>query len=176
MLSTRQALVQAVRDNPDDKEQRLILADWCEDNGEVVLAEELRQGLIPFMLRKGDDDYRPGELGTKFRNSIIAQDDDNDYQESGYVVVRIGDWCAIARYSHCSCYGTWAAITGGCISDSEGPNHPAWDWQGTYAELLDMAKRKADPSLPEREASPEDYDYDHLCAVYSQILSQAEQT
>lgn len=108
-----------------------------------------------------------------FEQSVIAQDDDNDYSESGYVAVRVGDKCAIARYSHCSCYGTWASITGGGIADDEGPNEPAWDWQGTYAELLDMARRVADPVMPGREAAKDDYDYDHLVAMYGQILKKA---
>lgn len=38
-----------------------------------------------------------------FENSVIAQDDDNDYQESGYVAcVFSGGKAAITGYSHCS--------------------------------------------------------------------------
>lgn len=116
------------------------------------------------MLHRGEQD--------KFRESIIAQHDDDDYQESGYVVVRIGDWCAVARYSHCSCFGTWASLTGDGMGDDEGPSDPQWDWQGTYDQLLDMARRKADPVMPERNAEPDDYDYDHLCEVYRQVLEE----
>lgn len=105
-----------------------------------------------------------------FRRSIIAQDDDNDYEESGWVCVRIADWCALTRYGHCSCYDTWASITGGGISDDEGPDDPHWDWQGTWAQLLEIAKGKMDTGLPGRMIEKEDYDYDHLLNVYRQIL------
>lgn len=114
------------------------------------------------MIRKGERD--------KFEAHIIAQDDDCDYQESGWVAVRVGSWAAIARYSHCSCYGTWTSLTGGGISDSEGPDDPAWNWQGSPEELIKMAENCMDPSISDRKASPEDYDYDHLCNVYKQIL------
>lgn len=95
-----------------------------------------------------------------FRDSIIAQDDDDDYSESGYVAVVIGDWDALARYSHCSCNDTWEYI------ESDG-----WDWSGTVSELLKLAKNKLDPSVKDRKSSPEDCDYDHLMNVYSEILS-----
>jgi hypothetical protein len=116
------------------------------------------------MLSKGDHD--------KFLAAIIAQHDDEDYQESGYVIVNIGDWYALSRYGHCSCFGTWADLTGGGISDDEGPDDPRWDWQGTREQLLDMATRRADPAMPDRNADPKDYDYDHLVNVYDQILAK----
>ena len=115
------------------------------------------------MLTKGQYDL--------FRQSIVAQSDDENYQESGYVVVQIDNWVAIARYGHCSCYDTWADLTGGGISDDEGPNDPCWNWQGTPEEFDILAKMVADPIMPERPASPDDYDYDHLVAVYAQWLN-----
>lgn len=97
----------------------------------------------------------------EFTKSIIAQDDDEDYQESGYVVCRQGNDCGIARYSHCSCYGTWTSLA---------DNPPFFVWEGSYADLLDLAMRGADPSMPLRQASSKDCDYDRLMAVYKQIL------
>jgi hypothetical protein len=100
----------------------------------------------------------------QFTNStlyeIIAQDDDNDYSESGWVAIYDPDKkkCAISRYSHCSCYGTWEAIKG-------------WDWEGTPKKLLKLAKKELDPNMPERKISPEDYDYDHLMNVYQGIIN-----
>lgn len=173
MINTKTEFMDMVRKEPT-QDNCLVFADWLEENGDHKLAEQLRAGQIPFMLRRGDNEYVQGKRGTKFSDSIIAQDDDEDYSESGYVVVRIGDWCAIARYGHCSCFGTWASITGGGISDSEGDTDPQWDWQGTHAQLLDMARRTADPSMPERAADPEDSDYDHLQKVYQQVLAGAK--
>lgn len=118
------------------------------------------------MITKGQKDL--------FSNSIIAQHDDCDYQESGWVAVVIEDWAALTRYGHCSCYDTWASITGGGISDDEGPNEPRWDWEGSPKELIQLAINKKDPALPERTASEEDYDYDHLMNVYTQILDWAK--
>lgn len=180
MIDRKKEFMDAIRQNPNSEAERLIFADWCEENGEHELAAKLRDGQTPFMLRRtgrdsatqDHDKYRSAD--EEFRAAVIAQDDDNDYSESGFVAVRIDDWCAIARYGHCSCYDTWSAITGGGTSDHEGPNEPRWDWQGTYAQLLDMAARKADPSMPDRECSPEDCDYDHLMKVYDQILTKGK--
>jgi hypothetical protein len=105
-----------------------------------------------------------------FEESIIAQDDDCDYSESGWVAVVVDNWAALTKYGHCSCYDTWASITGGGISDDEGPDDPHWDWIGTPDELVNLAKGRLDPALPNRVASTEDYDYDHLMKVYDQIL------
>lgn len=106
-----------------------------------------------------------------FRASIIAQDDDNDYDESGWVAVVINNWAALTSYGHCSCYDTWASITGGGISDNEGPDEPRWDWTGTPDELIELAKRKGDPALAGRTSEPADYDHDHLMKVYEQIIN-----
>lgn len=164
MKTNKEMLMDSIRENPADTVTQLVLADLCEEEGDTETAELLRAGKIPFLIQRGDRKL--------FEKSIIAQDDDEDYEESGYVVVRIGDWCAIGAYGHCSCYDTWADLTGGGISDDEGPNPPSWKWQGSYEQLVDMAKRKADPAMPEREANPEDFDYDHLCKVYEQVLSK----
>lgn len=118
------------------------------------------------MITKGQRDL--------FQKSIIAQDDDGDYSESGWVAVVVGDWAALTKYGHCSCYDTWASITGGGISDDEGPDQPHWDWSGNVTDLVRMAENKTDPALPGRLASEEDYDYDHLMKVYEQVLKWAE--
>ncbi len=122
------------------------------------------------MISKGQRDL--------FRQSVIAQHDDCDYSESGWVAVVIGNWAALTKYGHCSCYDTWASITGGGISDEEGPDNPRWDWVGTPQELLELAENNEDPGIKGRTASPEDYDYDHLQEVYKQIIewSNKQQT
>ncbi len=91
---------------------------------------------------------------------VIAQDDDNDWDESGYVVVANveTDQAAIGNYNHCSCYGTW----------DEG--HPTWNWEGTISELIHIAENKLDPDMTTRTASSSDSDYDHLMEVYSQVI------
>lgn len=100
----------------------------------------------------------------------IAQDDDNDYDESGYVVVTDGKSAAIARYGHCSCYGTWTDLSG-----KDGAIH--FDWTGSLRQLKKMAVEKLDPhnSLPgKRKADPSDMDYDHLMNVYQQVIEWFE--
>lgn len=93
---------------------------------------------------------------------IIAQDDDEDWEESGWVALVFNDHeAALSQYSHCSCYGTFGI--GGAIE--------SWDWTGTPDQLVELAKNKRDPNMPEREADPKDYDYDHLMSVYQQILN-----
>jgi len=102
----------------------------------------------------------------EFIDAVIAQDDDNDYDESGYVAVVIGDEAALSKYGHCSCYDTWDDLTGN--------GSPRWDWTGTVEELVQLARGKKDPSLPERTAMSKDYDYDHLMEVYRQIIEWHE--
>lgn len=158
MLSMMKSFIKDIQEHPDDESRRLIFADWLEDNGDPNgLAQMLRAGRIPFLVefsRRED-----------FEKAIIAQDDDNDYQESGYVVVRVGNWCALSDYGHCSCFGTWTDLNG-CGSDGI-----RWCWMGTYEELLELARNGMDPALPQRKADPADSDYDHLMAVYGQVLS-----
>jgi len=112
------------------------------------------------------------ETEKKFRAAIIAQDDDCDYDESGWVAVVQGRYAGLAKYGHCSCYGTWTSVTGGnlrCSGNNSGTVR--WDWQGTVAQLVKLAKAKGDPHLKGRTADPKDYDYDHLMQVYTQVLS-----
>lgn len=99
------------------------------------------------------------EEGSDKYFDIIAQDDDCDYSESGYVIIYdvVEKKYAIGRYSHCSCYGTWSALGD-------------WSWIGSKRQLIKMAKNKLDPDMPERKADPADYDYDHLEEVYKQVL------
>lgn len=89
---------------------------------------------------------------------IIGQDDDNDYDESGYVawIDKQGN-ANLMHYSHCSCYGTWEDFVKA-------------DWTGTLDDLVKMAVLKTDPDMLTREADPKDYDYDHLMKVYSEII------
>lgn len=107
----------------------------------------------------------------EFEASIIGQDDDEDYDESGYVAGVLPEGVAyIGRYSHCSCYGTFESLCGGGVSDSYTEGTPTFDWSGDPDEMVRMANRKADPAMPIRSANPADHDYDHLCKVYEQIL------
>jgi hypothetical protein len=93
---------------------------------------------------------------------VVGQDDDNDYQESGWVALVKGNEAAMFHYSHCSCYGTWDDFIDG------------WDWRGSVDELIQLAQLKLDPVMPSREADTEDYDYDHLMETYNQILEWAK--
>jgi len=109
----------------------------------------------------------------QFESAIIAQDDDDDYEESGYVAVVAGEFAALTAYSHCSCYGTWTAICGSDYSSAD-ITKQQWDWQGTPDELVSMAVRDADPVVTERKADDADCDYDHLSEVYKQVIAWDE--
>lgn len=95
-----------------------------------------------------------------FNKQVIAQDDDNDYSESGFVAWIDNGVAHLARYSHCSCFGTLTSIG----DDTRG------DWSGTPDELVTLAQQRLDPDMPTRPANTEDYDYDHLMKVYEQII------
>jgi hypothetical protein len=118
----------------------------------------------------------------QFEDSIIAQDDDESYSESGWVAGIIYKLAYLVNYSHCSCYGTFTSI-GEKIPNGEKDIHGddeysddkdilevTFDWFGTVDELIDMAKNRRDPIIFGREQDPEDYDYDHLMKVYSGII------
>ncbi|WP_013626567.1 hypothetical protein [Rubinisphaera brasiliensis] len=105
----------------------------------------------------------------QFQQSIIAQADDEDYEESGYVACVFGDLAMIGHYSHCSCFATFEALCGGGISDWFDEGEPSWDWSGSVDELKSMAERWADPAMPDREADESDYDYCHLVSMYKQV-------
>jgi hypothetical protein len=104
----------------------------------------------------------------EFEASVIAQDDDEDYSESGYVAIVKDGVAAIFDYSHCSCFGTWEAITDERGSDDLEVT-PVWS--GSVGELVAMAIRGMDPHMPERAASEGDRDYDHLMSVYQQVIA-----
>lgn len=112
------------------------------------------------------------ETYDKFKACIIAQGDSNEqYENSGYVAVVDGKFAALTRFGHCSCYGTWTSVCGGGItSGGSDLGSPEWDWTGTVAQLVKLAKRNADPAFPAREANPKDYDYAYLVETYRQIL------
>lgn len=110
----------------------------------------------------------------EFEGGVIAQHDDNDYSESGWVCFQIDGKFHLARYSHCSCFGTFESLCGGGISDSFSEGTPSVEWSGTRAELISLAERKMDPAMPERQAVEGDCDYGHLVAVYADVLSWAQ--
>lgn len=166
-MSDRKSFETAIELNPEDRTTQAVFADWLDENGHPEEARWHRAGAAM--------------TGEEFINSIIAQDDDNDYEESGYVacvVDRNGErFGLLAYYSHCSCYGTWEDLCGGGISDyyaREELKYPRWTWVGTVLELIDMARRKADPVLPQRTISEDDYNADHLLRVYEGIMCWAE--
>lgn len=108
---------------------------------------------------------------SEFTNWTIAQDDDQDYSESGYIALVTDDGVAyMAYYSHCSCYGTWESLAAPAYPYEGNEATLTFDWSGTPDELVDMAKRIADPANSNANANPEDYDYDHLCKVYEQVI------
>ena len=112
-----------------------------------------------------------------FHDSIIAQDDCVDYSEQGWVAVIIAGVAYLTDYSHCSCYGTWTSIGAGDYSSEEVNSLPSnwYKWSGTVDELIDMAKRNADPAIPERSIQDDDSKCycgkDHLKEVYKQIIT-----
>lgn len=103
-----------------------------------------------------------------FREHIIAQHDDEDYDEGGYVAVVAGKDAALAQYHHCSCFGTTSDLW------DDGKARMKWTWVGTVKEMVAMAEVKRDPAMPDRVANPEDSDYDHLMEVYAQVLKWAQ--
>lgn len=158
MDATQQAFLNRLAKTPSDELCHAVYADYLDERGFPHAAAWHRAG---------------GRMTEEeFNTSVVGQDDDNDYSESGYVA------CVVERaglpvgllgdYSHCSCYGTWEALT---VDDKQ---HPVWKWVGPAEELVEMARRDADPILPTRTVADEDHDADHLRAVYRQVVKWAD--
>mgnify|MGYP003441914660 CR=1 FL=1 len=105
-----------------------------------------------------------------WRGAVIAQCDDKDYQESGWVAWVVGDCAYLGHYFHCSCYGTFDSLCGGGVGDSIEEGTPSFGWSGTVSELIALAESKGDPNMAGRTADTKDYDYDHLMNVYEQVI------
>lgn len=108
----------------------------------------------------------------EFRAAIIAQSDDDDFEESGWVACVLPDGTALlGAYAHDSCYNTFDALCDvGGVACYVAEGLASFTWGGTVAGLVDLATRRADPAIPERLADPQDSDYDHLMAVYAGVL------
>lgn len=139
---------------------RLIYADWLDKNGRTEEAEFLR-----FVRMTGGE----------FRMSIVAQDDDNDYQESGWVVCKVRrgetDYGLVGVYGHCSCYDTWVDLCGGGISDYYGDDEvmePQFAWIGSWEAVEWMARYGIDPKSL-RPIDDNTYNRDHLESCWRQI-------
>ena len=173
MTGEQQFLLAAIDTVPDDWTARLVYADWLDEHSFAEEAAFIRA------FNPASPDVRI--TGDQFHAAVIAQDDDNDYSESGYFAAVFAfagvDVAVIGQYAHCSCYDTWASICGGGISDyfaGDSIQQPRFNWIGSVPALLDMARRVADPSLPQRAAVTEDSDYDHLIAMYTQVIAYFE--
>lgn len=89
---------------------------------------------------------------------VLAKSDGGySYEAWGYVCWEEGGQVHIDHYSHCSCYGTFDSLNG-------------TRWSGSREEALDMARRRADPAMPERVADKSDYDYRLLIEMYDQLI------
>lgn len=165
MTGTEQGLIAAMNTIPSRMEPRLIYADWLEEQGRTDEASFLR------LVRM---------TGGEFSKSVVAHDDDNDYSESGWVVVRVRrgevDYGLIARYSHCSCYDTWASICGGGLSDYYAEDvemEPSFDWVGTWDAVVKMASESIDP-MTGCVANERTEDADHLAAVWVAVIASSK--
>jgi len=92
---------------------------------------------------------------------VARSTDDNGYGSSNGVGAYVeGDEAYLIHIHHCSCYSTW---------DEHGRTEI---WQGTKAELLAMAKRNADPDMPDRTMEEKDSDYSDMQKVYAEIIAK----
>src|SRR4051794_24185031 len=55
LTDTRQALLNAIRDNPDDDAPRLIYADWLDENGQPERAKFIRLQIEESRLPEWDE-------------------------------------------------------------------------------------------------------------------------
>lgn len=110
-----------------------------------------------------------------FSKSIVAQKDDEDYSESGYVAFIFEGVAYLASYSHCSCFGTYDALCGGVEGDYIENGELNVEWSGSIKQLLKLAENDADPTFPDRKNSNDDHDVCHLRDVYEQLLQKKEQ-
>lgn len=94
---------------------------------------------------------------------IARADNSDDYENSGWVAIFDGEQAGMFRFGHCSCYGTWNDEACGGI-----------DWVGTREEMLNMARERLDPTMPERKIEEGEYDYCNISLLYDRILEWSE--
>lgn len=170
MTPDQQEFVKIIEKCPTDENARAVYADWLDERGFSHEAAWQRSG---------------GRMASKeFLASVVAQDDDDDYEEIGYVVCvveRQGLRIALlAKYGHNSVHDTWSDLCQDFDGDylNDKPDdvvcHPRWIWIGSVEEFLGLARNDADPTIPTRKNADEDYQVDHLRAVYRQVQERAE--
>lgn len=65
----------------------------------------------------------------------------------------------LGQVEHCSCYGTW----------EDDAFNGSFTWEGSKEELLRLARRKRDPSMPSRSITSGDCDYEYLSQIYTWV-------
>lgn len=115
----------------------------------------------------------------KFKNvdeweeCIIARDDSDGYDPSGWIIVVKDGMAGITKFGHCSCYGTLTDL--GVDGSSRWHNRvidfePELDYECGIDEMYLMAKNKIDPDFRDRTADEKDYDYKYLAATYAEYI------
>ena len=113
----------------------------------------------------------PQVSSSEWESSVIAQASSGGYDPSGWIAWVHDGRAYLSTYGHCSCYGTFTALCGGGISDYLEIGEPGFVWSGTPNQMVKLAKKKADPHRPDREADKEDYCYQYLMDVFDTILA-----
>jgi hypothetical protein len=112
----------------------------------------------------------------EYEKSLVFREDTGDYDCSGYMaVIRDSQHAAIVHIGHCSCYGTWEYGYGDSKADVDNLEGASVVWEGTKRQLLSLARRKADPDMPDRVLSEKDFDAVYLLHVYENVLKWNDQ-
>lgn len=98
------------------------------------------------------------------KHEVLRADNDECYENSGYLLLQEGDQFCIGHISHCSCTGTW------CNSGPAGGL--GLGWEGNLSELRALVEGNLDPDMPERQANKDDYGYNYLMDLYQQIREE----
>lgn len=113
----------------------------------------------------------------KYINVLHQEWNQDSYSACGWALTKAGDTYYLSPYSHCSCYGTWDEITSPVYPDNEYKAQVKYQvryiWGGDFEELVEMASKKLDPHLPDRQISVGDYDFDYIYNMYKWILANS---
>lgn len=103
-----------------------------------------------------------------YEKHVIARASNDDYNCEGVIAVMFSSHeCGITPFGHCSCYGTFEALSG---NSSKGT--PQFAWVGTLKEMVTLAITRSCYIFPERKLNPEDSDYKYLIEVYDEIIEK----
>jgi len=113
----------------------------------------------------------------EFLSCTVARADNvREYEADGIIAVVKDNVAGIARYSHCSCYGTAEALdtqrraSEQIVPDFDRRRYTRVYWTGTPDEMVTLAEERKCFDMEGRVITSKDCDYEILIELYDKII------